>query len=396
LALTIGPSDEEERLVRALQEGLVAIWEEESEQHVRREGAYYPSSIGSCLRKQFYQYTIEEKADPERLAVFATGKGVHAAVAEALRKSGLVTVDAEEYPVELKISDEVKLSGRVDVLLVELDGKKVVVEVKSTSKLPDSPHENHYLQLQTYLHSMGLEKGFLLYWDKRTGGLKAFKASREASALQKIGERAIILHEHLKAGKAPFKEAVMENRYWECDFCDYYSICSPFLVEGVPKGSAVSVFDLDGVVVDDGARVAQALGKMGLPKDLTPGDLRGPLRDRFNSEYHDPASLSHDRVRKDVIKLMSEEKAAGSFILILSERPSQLRGKTEEELRRFRVPYDVLILMPQDYSKSFFWKADMLKRLGDLYRIKRLVDDSPSVRNDAAKLGIAAEAPPSP
>jgi CRISPR/Cas system-associated exonuclease Cas4 (RecB family) len=388
-------SAEEQKLVAALRDGLVSLWKEESEQHVRPDGAYYPSSIGSCLRKQYYLYTVEEKPDPEKLAVFATGKGVHVAVAEALRKSGIVKVDAEEYPVELRISEEVRLTGRVDILLVELDGAKVVVEVKSTSRIPETPHETHLLQLQTYLHSMSLPKGFLLYWDKRTGETRAFRVERDPQSLQKIGERAIILHEHLKSGKPPFKEAVMENRFWECDFCEYYGICSPFLLEGMAKGSTVAVFGLDGVVVDDRKRVEFALTELGMPPGFNSGDLKGSLRDRFNSVCFEPSRLSLDRPLPAGIQLALADKKGGAYVVLVSERPSSLREETESELRRFKVPFDVLLLAPSDYSKPFFWKPDTIRRLHDVYKVKHFVDISSYAATEAAKLGIPVEPPPS-
>jgi CRISPR/Cas system-associated exonuclease Cas4 (RecB family) len=394
--LTDSGGADERKLVDALKEGLVSLWREESEQHVRPDGAYYPSSIGSCLRKQFYMYTVEAKPDPEKLAVFATGKGIHVAVAEALRKSGIVTVDAEEYPVELKISDEVRLTGRVDVLLVELDGTKVVVEVKSTSRMPESPHETHILQLQTYLHSMSLPRGFLLYWDKRTGETRAYRVDRDEGSLQKIGERAILLHEHLKSGRPPFKEAVVENRYWECDFCEYYDICAPFVLGGIAKGSTISIFDVDGVMVDDRERIESALSSMGLPRDLNPGDLRGPAKDRFVSVSFEPKRLAMDRPLAACIQMALADRKAGAFVVLVSERPSSLRERTESELRRFDVPFDVLLMLPSDYGKPYFWKTDTLRRLHDVYTVKRFVDGSSYARSEAAKLGIAADSPPSP
>ncbi|HVP24183.1 MAG TPA: PD-(D/E)XK nuclease family protein [Conexivisphaerales archaeon] len=384
---------EEERLVKALRDGLVSLWREESDQHVRAEGHYYPSSIGSCLRKQYYLYTVEEKPDPEKLAVFATGKGVHAAVAEALRKSGLVKVDAEEYPVELKVSEEVRLKGRVDVLIVELDGSKVVVEVKSTSRIPDVPHETHFFQLQTYLHSMSVQKGFLLYWDKRTGETRAFRVERDPEALQKIAERAIILHEHLKSGKPPFKEAVMEGRYWECDFCEYRAICSPFLIEGLAKGSTIAVYGLDGVVIDDRRRLAAALAQEELPAGLDVTNLRGQAKEAFDSAYFDPSRFSLDGPSEAGVSMAAADRKGGASVVLLADRPWSTRAATEAELKRLRVPFDALLVMPSDYGKPHFWKSDTLRRLHDVYTVRRFVDVPSYALSEASKLGIPSESP---
>lgn len=386
---------EEEKLVKALQEGLISLWREESAQHHRDEGSYYPSSIGSCIRKQYYTYTVEEKPNPERLAVFATGKGIHAAVAEALSKSGIVSVDAEEYPVELFINNEVKLRGRVDVLLVQLDGTKSVVEVKSTSRIPDQPYDSHYLQLQTYLHALGLERGFLLYWDKRTGAVKAYSAQKDPNALRRIGERAIILHEHLKSGRPPFKEAVVENRYWECDLCDFYGICNPFLVSGMAMGSSIAVFDIDGTVFDDSGRIKAVMVSLNLPPATKPEDLRGSLRDEFSRAYFEGALLNQDKPNSRTLELIWKQKKAGKHVVLLSERPTTIKEQTEKQLREYGIPFDALLLRPSEIG-AFGWKRDMVKRLKDNYVISIFVDDSSFVRDDVAKLGVKAVEPPSP
>lgn len=385
---------DEARLVRALQEGLTALWREESAQHKKRLGSYYPSEVGGCLRKQYYSYTVGEKPSPEKLAVFATGRGVHASVAQALRKSGIVTVDAEEYPISLRISDEVELSGRVDVLLLQMDGRKVVLEVKSTSRIPERPHDDHLLQLQTYLHAMGLERGFLLYWDKRTGALNVFSSDRDEAYLRRLGERAIILHEHLKKGRPPLKEAFLQGRYWECDLCDYRGTCMPFVLEGIEPGSSICVFDLDGVVFDDGLKVKSILGKMGLPEGVRPEDLSAELWERFAAEYFSEQSFAMDRPSPPVLDMIKRKKREGLRVVLLSERSQASREATLRELTQHGVQFDALLLRPEDLS-TYFWKRDMLKRLKENYVVEFFMDDSERVRAAAAKLGVNVLSSPS-
>src|SRR5579884_2392128 len=51
----------------ALKDGLMKIWREESEEHTRKIGEYYPSGIGYCLRKQYYEYKYQSLLHPKHL-----------------------------------------------------------------------------------------------------------------------------------------------------------------------------------------------------------------------------------------------------------------------------------------------------------------------------------------
>ncbi|MGC9190204.1 MAG: CRISPR-associated protein Cas4, partial [Conexivisphaera sp.] len=176
----------------AVRRGLRELWREESAAHERRPGVYYPSYLGYCLRKQYYIYSIGEEPTSEKLAVFATGKGVHEAVAEALGAAGDIKVEEVEKEVALDLGNGVSLSGRVDIILAEVGGRRVIVEVKSASRIPEAPQEHHLLQLQIYLNALNVEDGVLLYWDKRRGRLATFDVRRDPKYLGRAAERALL------------------------------------------------------------------------------------------------------------------------------------------------------------------------------------------------------------
>lgn len=378
----------EDKLVEAVEAGLYRLWEEEEAQHIRKEGVYYPSAIGACLRKQYYIYTLERRPSPEKLAIFATGKGVHKAVADALSASGIVNVESEEVETRLTISQEIELRGRIDILLVEMDGEKVVVEVKSVSKLPENPYENHLLQLQAYLHATKLNKGALLYWDKRTGKVKAFSVTRDENYLAKVAERAIILHEYLKRKAPPPKEAVVEGRLWECDVCEYADVCNPFLLEGIPSGESLAVFSLDGTVVDDSERRKMALRLAGLPPSVDPEEIRGTLKASYLKLYFDPMSYSLDRPEPEAVKEIWEQRKKGMYIVILSERPEEHRAVVENELKSMGIPFDALVLRCEE-EQANKWKLKMIKRLKTNYNISIYVDSNPNILKRIERSGVA-------
>ncbi|MCL4344195.1 MAG: PD-(D/E)XK nuclease family protein [Nitrososphaerota archaeon] len=217
--------ENEQRVEDLLKSGLISLWKKEAQGHTRDSGTYYPSYLGSCLRKQFYIYTIGERATPENLAVFMTGQGVHEIVASAFSES--TTVESVEEKITLIFTDRIRLSGRVDIIIVDMDGKRYVIEVKSASRIPDAPYESHLLQLEIYLHSLNVNDGFVLYWNKRSGEVRAFSVSKDNGWLGKIYERTAMLDYHMSMAHPPPAEAYLDGRVWECRRCPYLQECNP-------------------------------------------------------------------------------------------------------------------------------------------------------------------------
>ncbi|MEM3685458.1 MAG: PD-(D/E)XK nuclease family protein [Conexivisphaerales archaeon] len=341
--------DAEEVLKNAVRKGLLMMWQEENEDHERHEGEYYPSSIGSCIRKQYYEYTKPMPPSPETLAIFATGEGVHEAVAESLKRSGEVIVNHTELPIKLRITEEIELSGRVDILLAEILGKKAVVEVKSTSSIPSEPYESHMLQLQTYLHALAIDTGFMLYWDKRTGNIESFMVKRDDIWLRRAGERVVILHEHIKKKAPPIKEAFEEGRYWECDQCAYLDDCEPFSLLGVAKGSNIAVY---GIAFQNGVIIPEI---------------------------------------KNISAKIINSKSQDNTVIILCDTDLQA-SNVAVHLKNENIKYDLLYTKPQRFRSGIAWKLELIKRLSERYRIRYFADSSQKVLELARPFVISSEA----
>ena len=369
----------------AVRTGLRRLWEKESALHEWRLGVYYPSYLGYCLRKQYYIYTVGEKPSSEKLAIFATGRGVHKAVEEAINESGLVKVEEVEKKIELQVNNEVIISGRVDLLLASVNGEKIIVEVKSTSRLPEEPLEHHVLQLQAYLHAENVEKGVILYWDKRRGSIRAFMIPREEAKLREIKERAVVLHNYLASGREPPREAVIENRLWECELCEYKNLCKPFLLPNIREGETILVAEVDGVLVDDTKRREEALARIGRvgsePSKLPPED-----RSRYYQAYYSKELLVND-TRGPWVDYVWKRRAEGTRLVIVSSRPSNLRRETEDELRRLGLIWDYLMLRPEK-EQANKWKSKMYRWLGEYYVIDKILDHGRAAREAAKKLGV--------
>ncbi|MBS3051049.1 MAG: PD-(D/E)XK nuclease family protein [Candidatus Aenigmarchaeota archaeon] len=193
-------------------------------------GRYYPSQIGSCLRKVWYSYKLPIDTSPELVKIFELGNIMHDFVVKVLKseKNPEVELVSTELPFKQEYEDFL-VSGRIDnIIVIKASGKSILVEVKSTGNVDyvedAAPH--NVVQLQLYMHVTGIHDGILLYVDKRNLKSKVFPVPySEQEALNIIG-RFKALHKFLKAGVPPDPEArEKRNTIWMCKYCEYRQKC---------------------------------------------------------------------------------------------------------------------------------------------------------------------------
>ena len=110
--------------------------------------------------------------------------------------------------------------------MAKLDGKKYLVEVKSTKYLPEEPSEDHVMQLQIYMHTKDIHKGILLYIQKDNLQTKTFNINYEKEIIERIFERFGLLHDFLIRDEIPEAEAKQdETKKWLCKNCLYQDEC---------------------------------------------------------------------------------------------------------------------------------------------------------------------------
>jgi CRISPR/Cas system-associated exonuclease Cas4 (RecB family) len=203
--------------------------------HLAREfkpktvGKYYPSEIGKCLRETWYTYKFPLPTPTELVKIFEAGNILHHFVAEVMRseKNPHVQLLETELPFKLQIRDFV-VSGRIDnLLLVKADNRKLLVEVKSTSRLDqDGPQPQHVQQLQLYMHALKIQDGVLLYIEKNTLRCQTYTVPYHEGEAAVVLDRFSRLHTHLTAGTLPLPEArVRDELGWMCRRCAYRERC---------------------------------------------------------------------------------------------------------------------------------------------------------------------------
>lgn len=193
-------------------------------------GRYYPSECGYCLRKIWYSYKQPKETDLNVIKIFEMGNMVHDFVVDVLKseKNPHIELVGVEVPFQIKI-DGVIISGRIDdIIEVKLDGKKYLVEVKSTSSLKytEKAQEAHVMQLQLYMYHTHINHGIVLYVEKNTLQCKPFFIDYDQEKAEAALGRFFALHKCLKENKIPEPEArIISEKNWQCKSCPYREEC---------------------------------------------------------------------------------------------------------------------------------------------------------------------------
>ncbi|MHB8566885.1 MAG: CRISPR-associated protein Cas4 [Nitrososphaerales archaeon] len=367
----------------ALKRGMFSEWEAESANHKFRIGSYYPSIIERCLRQQAYSYLHPEAPSAEDLAIFGEGRAIHELIALALRRSGLISVEGSEIVVDLKFNEEAKLHGRIDdLLLIRFSGEEdfklfVPLEIKSASSLPDEPKPAHYYQLSTYLLAENYPIGVLLYWVKRGGVVKAFPITKEDAMYSVLRERVLELHDALKKGAYPRKEASQNRDYLQCERCNYSEQCNPFLIDSIPKDSRISMFDIDSTILDTSQKKRAVLLELGLSPSMRVTDIHDEkTKEKYWKLLGSPRFVELDQLMERGRERVDEEIKLGRIPIGISpSRGEKVLEATKARLANLRIPLNHLIIRELgNYDTEPKFKVKWALRLSTNYDLKEYFD----------------------
>jgi CRISPR/Cas system-associated exonuclease Cas4 (RecB family) len=380
----------------ALHEGMHSEWEQENLQHNFKLGSYYPSMIEHCLRKQAYTYTRPIPPSKEDLAIFGEGRAIHELIAMALRRSGLISIEGSEVVVDLEFSEQAKLHGRIDdLILIRLtngDSENfklfIPLEIKSISTLPEQPKESHYYQLSTYLLARDFPMGVLLYWAKRAGGVRAFSILRDDVMRSVLRERVFELHEALTKNLLPQKEAAINRDFSQCERCAYSEMCNPFLIEKIQRGTKIALFDIESVLLDSLARRKAALKELGLSTSLRPSDIHDKeLREKFWELFNSPKYAELDvLLDQGKVDLYKQLELGRTIVGISSSRHDNMLEATRAHLANSEIPISHLIVRESgNYDTDLVFKTKWAIRLEENYEIAEYFDRDALVSTEILK-----------
>ncbi len=208
----------------------------QKEVYPRTIGRYWPSESGGCIRKNWYTFKIPKEVDKSTKRIFEAGNRIHEFIADVIQseKNKHVKLVDRELPIKI-IQPEYVISGRIDdLIMVLVDGKKYLVEVKSVKFLPNEARKEHQMQLQLYMHALEVHSGIMLYIKKDDLQTTQYPINYSKEEVKEILSRFDKMHKHLINNNIPQAEAkILEEKNWMCTFCPYAIECEK---AGVPEG----------------------------------------------------------------------------------------------------------------------------------------------------------------
>jgi hypothetical protein len=201
-----------------------------------RAGLHASSVIVSdnefCYRRQvlslLYKQNQGEEFPIRLMKIFAAGNSIHEKWQNLFLKGGIADIiEGRSY------SEQYELYFTPDAI-INIDGKKYVVEIKSMNTFSykkANSHPSGHKQLQLYMHLTGIPQGFVLAEDKNSQDYKLFITKYEPETLIPILARleniqemkqAFLKHKempprkckHINVGRA--KGCNMKDACWNC------------------------------------------------------------------------------------------------------------------------------------------------------------------------------------
>lgn len=221
-----------EKLEEALERGYMLSAREPGE---KTKKSFAPSSIGyqhgTCPRYWHIAFGgayFGESADSVGIASMATGVTSHERIQSALEKAGVV-VSLEEKAV----LEDPPVFGYIDLIL-EIDGEKVVGEIKTTGTdiwryraSTGKPAVYHMYQILLYMHITKLDHGFLMYEDRDTFQICTIEIKMDEKNTKVIEDALAWMRSVRKnwedGGEIP--KAPWTRRNKACRFCPVFEAC---------------------------------------------------------------------------------------------------------------------------------------------------------------------------
>lgn len=184
---------------------------EDSQRLFHSNDVIHVSEVSGCLRKAYYTRRTPMKAADIVYVIMTIGNGVHQQLQQYLAGQG--------WRSEVEVIWNFKrfrLTGHIDLYH---PGENIVLELKTISKKPGKPYQNHLIQLNAYMKMISAAKGYLVYI-ARDGHVKVFNHSFDKRLWSQTIKRAFYLWYSLRDNKPPKPEQTPLCNYcpfkWKC------------------------------------------------------------------------------------------------------------------------------------------------------------------------------------
>lgn len=208
-----------------------------------RQGHFHPSAIGSCGRRNVYEYIRApalQTIEPEDLEVFDMGHAVHglvqgklAELGKTLKTKGVGYSFRAEVPYDREtdiLYQDLHVGGTTDgILEIWTDDWKQrgILEVKSIKdenfKKLRGPKEDHVMQAHIYARRFDCPIIWIWYFNKDTSERKVYTVLFQKEIFDRAVARYVLWLEHAQAGTLPDRE----ESFYICPRCEYREVCKP-------------------------------------------------------------------------------------------------------------------------------------------------------------------------
>lgn len=223
---------------------------------------HYPSDANSCTRQLYYKWKQAPESNPceaGMLYKMEMGNSIHTLVHHFLKESGLDIKEEVAFKVDIPGLKQ-KISGRIDNVFIDENGKDSGIEIKTTFgrgvaeiARSRSPKLDHLTQVLIYLHCTHIDKFYLVYIGRDNAYRCQFVLEKKGDKIYQDGKEIPLSFENvidkfkrietaLESTEVPAKEyrAIIKNNEikdkvqckgvitksdWQCLYCNYRNEC---------------------------------------------------------------------------------------------------------------------------------------------------------------------------
>jgi hypothetical protein len=157
-------------------------------------GRFFVSSVSNpCDRFLWLQwngFVAREEVTAAKERMFGHGNVTQIRYKDYFKKMGVYVADEIRCTV-----DYPPISGRADYEIVDLEGKRFLIELKTINvrgwdeDIKEHAKPEHDMQLQMYLNMMDVENGAVLYENKNTFDIRLYDVKRDPAIYEAMLER---------------------------------------------------------------------------------------------------------------------------------------------------------------------------------------------------------------
>ena len=193
------------------------------------------SYITDCLTRSYYRITKQESHEDSKNRYYrASGRLIHSFILDKL-----ATKLNAKKDVYLKYeTPEFVIAGVADIVAGDY-----VLELKTTTKLPDKPNEAHVEQLNAYMAMANKAYGYIVYLSRANGSAKSFEVTFDPELWQYTQDKAKELRKACLDGYIP---KPYKPRSWlikACKHCEFKEICPHKALSEVSSNGCATLDD---------------------------------------------------------------------------------------------------------------------------------------------------------